>query len=140
MPLGFEDSAIGQQSEIGHSNATASNSIYSGVEGGGSMFPGLENGGINIATASLDSAFPPFTGNFNSVFTCLKQGVFNQSITNNLANTLNHLGAKEAQGDNIRLDDIGSEITKHGITGVQGDLQIGALSFRGNGGGEAQGH
>jgi hypothetical protein len=85
---------------------------------------------IKVGKSSLESAF-------SAVMPSGSASALGSSISDCMGKISNYMGASEAKGDALGLENLGpGEITNHGIPGVAGDLQLKDLTFKGNQGAE----
>ncbi len=107
---------------------------------GGETHPMLHIGKqeISIGTPGIDSALK-LGASFESAWSWLKEGAnaLGSSITDVAGRIGNYLGTSEAKGDTLELTHISiTEVTKDGVPGVYGDVQLKHASFRGSDGGQ----
>lgn len=137
-PSSFE---ISQQMQASHNNARSGASVGGGG-GGHGMLPGE---GCSIAgPAELGNMENMVRGgDMNEMLGALNAGggAFGQTITDQLASSFDNLGAKQAEGDNLKLENIAQgDLGNLKSPTVQGDLQMKALSMRGSNGGQGAEH
>lgn len=131
-PSSFE---VSQQMQAAHNNARSGASLGGGG-GGHGMLP-VEGKHIDLAMGSVEDMLKG--GNMDEMIAGLNAGggAFGQTISDQLASTVSHLGTKEAQGEQgLKLESLGQGERVTPPT-AQGDLQLKALSARGSGGHEA---